>query len=218
MKEYRVQVTVKNNLLLNAIEKAGYKSVSDFCEDAGLRANQVGNLINLKSSPVLKNGELSALAKKILDFLCALPEDLWTEEQLFMKLETNKGYMHLDKQQMDALSYGEKPQDTPELEDLVMRKELQAKVHEVLGTLRPIQQFVLKMRFGMNDEKEMYTLDQIADKLDVTRERVRQIESKAMRTFQRYCKYDGITNEVLRDEGYQPDKSQLVNYTLENLT
>jgi DNA-directed RNA polymerase sigma subunit (sigma70/sigma32) len=70
----------------------------------------------------------------------------------------------------------------------------------------------------MNDQKEMYTLDQIADKLDVTRERVRQIESKAMRTFQRYCKYDGITNEVLRDEGYQPDKSQLVNYTLENLT
>ena len=219
MKEYRVQVTVKNNLLLNAIEKAGYKSISDFCKSAELpNKSEVGNLINLKSSPVLKNGELSALAKKILDFLCALPEDLWTEEQLFMKLETNKGYMHLDKQQMDALSYGEKPQDTPELEDLVMRKELQAKVHEVLGTLRPIQQFVLKMRFGMNDEKEMYTLDQIADKLDVTRERVRQIESKAMHTFQRYCKYDGITNEVLRDEGYQPDKSQLVNYTLENLT
>lgn len=218
MKEYRVQVTVKNNLLLNAIEKAGYKSVSDFCEDAGLRANQVGNLINLKSSPVLKNGELSALAKKILDFLCALPEDLWTEEQLFMKLETNKGYMHLDKQQMDALSYGEKPQDAPELEDLVMRKELQAKVHEVLGTLRPIQQFVLKMRFGMNDQKEMYTLEQIAEKLDVTRERVRQIESKAMRTFQRYCKYDETTREVIKGEGYQPDKSQLVNCTWEDLT
>ena len=203
MKEYRVQVTVKNNLLLNAIEKAGYKSVSDFCEGAGLpNKSEVGNLINLKSSPVLKNGELSALAKKILDFLCALPEDLWTEEQLFMRLETNKGYMHLDKQQMDVLSYGERPQDTPELEDLVMRKELQAKVQEVLGTLRPTQQLVLKLRFGMNDQQEMYTLDEIADKLNVTRERVRQIESKAMHTFQRYCKYDEAIKEVLRDEDY----------------
>lgn len=203
MKEYRVQVTVKNNLLLNAIEKAGYKSISDFCKSAELpNKSEVGNLINLKSSPVLKNGELSALAKKILDFLCALPEDLWTEEQLFMRLETNKGYMHLDKQQMDVLSYGERPQDTPELEDLVMRKELQAKVHEVIGTLRPIHQLVLKMRFGMNDHQEVHTLDQIADKLDVTRERVRQIEHAAMYKFRRYCKYDEAIKEVLRDEDY----------------
>jgi RNA polymerase sigma factor (sigma-70 family) len=203
MKEYRVQVTVKNNLLLNAIEKAGYKSISDFCKSAELpNKSEVGNLINLKSSPVLKNGELSALAKKILDFLCALPEDLWTEEQLFMRLETNKGYMHLDKQQMDVLSYGERPQDTPELENAVMRKELQAKVQEMIGTLRPIHQLVLKMRFGMNDHQEVHTLDQIADKLDVTRERVRQIEHAAMYKFRTLCIHDEAIKEVLRDEDY----------------
>lgn len=199
MKEYRVQVTVKNNLLLNAIEKAGYKSISDFCEGAGLRSNQVGNLINLKSSPILNNGEFSTVAKKILDFLCALPEDLWTEEQLFMKLETNKGYMHLDKQQMDALSYGEKPQDTPELEDLVMRKELQAKVQELVGMLTPKAQLVLKLRFGMNDQQEMHTLDEIADKLNVTRERVRQIESKALRKVRDSCLYNADTRQVIKD-------------------
>ena len=199
MKEYRVQVTVKNNLLLSAIEKAGYKSVAAFCEDAGLQKSVFGELINLKASPMLNSGEFSATARKTLDFLGALPEDLWTEEQLFMKLETNKGYMHLDKQQMDVLSYGEKPEEKLELEDLVMRKELQAKVHEVLGTLRPIQQFVLKMRFGMNDEKEMYTLEEIADKLNITRERVRQIESNALRKVRDYCLYDADAKRVVKD-------------------
>jgi RNA polymerase sigma factor (sigma-70 family) len=199
MKEYRVQVTVKNNLLLSAIEKAGYKSVAAFCDDAGLQKSLFGELINLKASPMLKSGEFSTIARKTLDFLGALPEDLWTEEQLFMKLETNKGYMHLDKQQMDVLSYGEKQEEKLELEDLVMRKELQSKVQELVGMLTPKAQLVLKLRFGMNDQQEMHTLEEIADKLNVTKERVRQIESNALRKIRDSCLYNADTRQVIKD-------------------
>ena len=38
MKEYQIKVTVRNNLLLAAIENAGYKSQSDFAKEIGLRA------------------------------------------------------------------------------------------------------------------------------------------------------------------------------------
>ena len=34
--EYRIKVTVRNNLILNAIENAGYKSVSEFCRAVNL--------------------------------------------------------------------------------------------------------------------------------------------------------------------------------------
>jgi RNA polymerase primary sigma factor len=47
-------------------------------------------------------------------------------------------------------------------------------------TLPPKEHFIIKMRYGI-DIKESLTLDTIGDMLDITRERVRQIENKALR-------------------------------------
>jgi RNA polymerase primary sigma factor len=50
----------------------------------------------------------------------------------------------------------------------------------VLGTLTPREEKVLKMRFGI-DEKKDHTLEEVGQDFDVTRERIRQIEAKALR-------------------------------------
>jgi RNA polymerase primary sigma factor len=46
---------------------------------------------------------------------------------------------------------------------------------------------VLKLRFGLEDDKP-WTLQEIGDKLNLTRERIRQIEKKAMRKLSRIKK------------------------------
>jgi RNA polymerase primary sigma factor len=51
---------------------------------------------------------------------------------------------------------------------------------KVLGTLTPREEKVLKMRFGI-DEKKDHTLEEVGQDFDVTRERIRQIEAKALR-------------------------------------
>ncbi len=53
-------------------------------------------------------------------------------------------------------------------------------IHKVLGTLTPREEKVLKMRFGI-DEKKDHTLEEVGQDFDVTRERIRQIEAKALR-------------------------------------
>lgn len=58
-------------------------------------------------------------------------------------------------------------------------------VEAVLKTLTDREALVLRMRFGMHDG-QCYTLEQVGDFLGVTRERVRQIESKALRKL-RHC-------------------------------
>jgi RNA polymerase primary sigma factor len=51
---------------------------------------------------------------------------------------------------------------------------------EALATLTPREEKVLRLRFGI-DEKGDHTLEEVGQMFDVTRERVRQIEAKALR-------------------------------------
>lgn len=57
---------------------------------------------------------------------------------------------------------------------------LQEQLHSVLSTLPPREQEVLKMRFGLDDGYSL-TLEEVGLYFDVTRERIRQIEAKALR-------------------------------------
>jgi RNA polymerase primary sigma factor len=58
-------------------------------------------------------------------------------------------------------------------------KKISKKIQVVLNTLSPREQKVIKMRFGIGFERN-YTLKEIGRVLSITRERVRQIESRAM--------------------------------------
>ena len=52
-------------------------------------------------------------------------------------------------------------------------------VAHVLATLKPKEEKVIRMRFGFGEEKA-YTLEEIGQCFNVTRERIRQIEAKAL--------------------------------------
>ena len=64
-------------------------------------------------------------------------------------------------------------------EELIMRESLQQELKQLLADLTPRERDVITMRFGLNDGKT-HSLAQIGKSLDLSRERVRQIESKAL--------------------------------------
>lgn len=57
---------------------------------------------------------------------------------------------------------------------------LREKVEEVLSTLTPREARILRLRFGLHNGKQ-YTLEEVGQKFGLTRERIRQIEGKALR-------------------------------------
>jgi RNA polymerase primary sigma factor len=57
---------------------------------------------------------------------------------------------------------------------------LKKQIDEVLGTLNSREQRVLQLRFGLEDDRS-HTLEQVGSEFNVTRERIRQIEAKALR-------------------------------------
>jgi len=64
--------------------------------------------------------------------------------------------------------------------DAVLVSNLQDQTRRVLKSLTPREEQVLKMRFGVGDGSE-HTLEEVGRSFNVTRERIRQIESKALR-------------------------------------
>jgi len=64
--------------------------------------------------------------------------------------------------------------------DVVTRADLEGQTKEVLSTLTPREERVLRLRFGIG-EKSDHTLEEVGQDFDVTRERIRQIEAKALR-------------------------------------
>jgi len=63
--------------------------------------------------------------------------------------------------------------------DVAIASNLAAQTRKVLATLTPREEKVLRMRFGIG-EKSDHTLEQVGQDFDVTRERIRQIEAKAL--------------------------------------
>ena len=71
--------------------------------------------------------------------------------------------------------------DAPPMEETVAHHQLRERVQDMMTKrLRPREQEVLRMRFGLDGSQEQ-TLKQVAKVLGVTRERVRQIEARALR-------------------------------------
>ena len=70
--------------------------------------------------------------------------------------------------------------DAPAPSDVASHTLLKEQLDEVLSTLTPREEKVLKLRFGLEDGRSR-TLEEVGKEFNVTRERIRQIEAKALR-------------------------------------
>jgi RNA polymerase primary sigma factor len=69
---------------------------------------------------------------------------------------------------------------TPSPMEVTYKSMLRDKIDEVLNTLSPREARILRLRFGL-DNGRSYTLEEVGQKFGLTRERIRQIEGKALR-------------------------------------
>lgn len=71
-------------------------------------------------------------------------------------------------------------EETPSPMEVTYQSMMREKLDEVLATLSPREARILRMRFGLDGGKA-YTLEEVGLKFGLTRERIRQIEGKALR-------------------------------------
>jgi RNA polymerase primary sigma factor len=81
--------------------------------------------------------------------------------------------------------------DTVSPADAALHESLRATVRAALEELTPREAKVVRMRFGI-DMASDYTLEEVGKQFDVTRERIRQIESKAMKKLRHPSRADRL--------------------------
>jgi RNA polymerase primary sigma factor len=75
---------------------------------------------------------------------------------------------------------------SPSPAQIVYQNMLRERVDQVLATLSPREARILRLRFGL-DQDRPYTLEEVGQKFGLTRERIRQIEGKALRHLRQPC-------------------------------
>ncbi len=172
MKPIRLEARVRNNILWHQIFDR-YPSVRAFCKDRGHHEAQIGQLLNLRITPLSKHGGYRPVALVLAHEFRMLVEDLFPKGLYGIK-ET-RGVAEISFSQLTAnetklLIYEQQDRQ---------RSEKREAIEEILATLAPREAEIVRRRFGFVGEEE--SLETIARHFDVTKERIRQIETKALR-------------------------------------
>ena len=177
MSDIRLQIKIKSSRIMRAMEKAGIYSAAELCRAMNLPRHQtmVGDLINMKRSPVCRNGSWRRLALEMATAVHREPEELWPEYLRYVELKKNEVTVDMDVDQFQELASN--PNHL--LRNMAVR--------DAIAQLPDRLKNVLELRYGLNGNGE-HTLEETGALLinsgggrGVTRERVRQMEAKALR-------------------------------------
>ncbi len=197
MDEYNVKVTVRNNLILKAIKDFGYTNLNNFAKATGVGITGLYSLVNLMEPPVGVKGEFIKPAKDLMEVLGACPSELWTDEQLTLRLDSNRTERVMSKEALQITLQSSARSliglDYPEQE--MVEQEMVEIVKDKLDSLTPREAQILRMRFGF-DGGIGHTLEEIADIFEVTRETIRQIEARALRHMRHPTRSDDLKQFV----------------------
>ena len=89
----------------------------------------------------------------------------------------------------------------------IVNLNLIEQTRRVLATLTPREERVLRMRFGIGEESD-HTLEEVGQDFNVTRERIRQIEAKALRKLQHSSRSDKLKHFVATDNEMDEDNEE----------
>ena len=76
---------------------------------------------------------------------------------------------------------------------MVTRENMLHDIQSMLKQLMPKERDVLIMRYGLDNNGEKKTLDEIGSHYGVSRERIRQIENRAISKLKKLCKNENLT-------------------------
>jgi len=217
MKDFRIEVKIRNNRIFSRIMKR-WGSIPLCATCTGLTYASLVDYIGFKLNPILSPNirytkafytEIKGLpwknsAVKIADTLGCDVLDLWPDEY-FREVRNNRYFFEANKEDMLDLPIVDRKLLTAG--SSVLEGFDTANINMVLRTIPERNRRVLELRFGLNGNKP-HSLAEIGEVEGLSRERIRQIETKALRLLRhpsraqrlRIVKRENLNNLTLTQE------------------
>lgn len=183
MKDYELTVTIRNNYLLTAMRRAGFKTIRELADASGCSYQSLLKCANLKKAARHgRTGDFRPLVKRVAEFLRVSPEMLFPVQHHGDPLPAHTATMEADLEQMVQLTSAvDEELMLPAPDEQI---DWAAALASGMDGLTEREQTVLKAFYGL-DGPEL-TLEQTGELIGgPSRERVRQILCKALAKLRR---------------------------------
>ena len=175
MSDFNIQIKVRNARLLRAIRsKAG--TAAEFARMSGISQQSLSALLTMRLSPIRQDGEWTSTVLRICEWLGVMPEQIWPAHMEKVLLKRAETEIELSAAQVEAITNG--------ADNAVEQRELLARWISK-ANLVPRDVEVLMLR---NDG---LTMEEVAQIVGTTRERIRQRELRAQRRIRAAAQRDG---------------------------
>lgn len=194
--DIRIEARIRNNALWHAIYD-NWESVNHFCREQGFQPSQVGQLLNLKKSPITQTtGKYRKICLRLAKVFGLLVEDLFPLH--LYKLEKIEAVMEVS---FSALSENQKhiallPASSDDIHDKVVDAYTVAELKKALEFFKPRTQRIIALRFGLDNGRES-TLQEIGDEFGISGTTVTLIIEKALSKLRIPWKFQKLHELVL---------------------
>ena len=192
----RAELKFKNGIFIAALERVVYKSIAEYCRDNKLSYGTIIAYANLHLIPVDEDIRTKMIKTLYEDeyTLFTQFEDVVRIKRGTPKLITNipiDKFIELDTEEVLRL------QSPDQVDESMLKESLAVDVKDTMAGLKDRERMVLNMAYGMNGYHE-HTLEEIGEKFELSRERVRQIREKALRRLRHSSKSKKLHSYVRR--------------------
>jgi len=206
-KDYLVEIKVKNNLLYKKIKDAGYVNVANFAKQNSLCYQTLIKYLNFSRAPIdEKTGNWKRTFLLISDALRCMPGDICPPQHLNNVLKINKAKLEAGAEEIAGYITGNA--DTANLAlDHIIQRENDDLIQDAIAKLTDREQDVIRRRYGFYGDPQTY--DEIGKSYGITKERIRQIEAKALRRMRGPSiakEISKIADEMGLRHGYTPPR------------
>lgn len=165
--------------LAEALKALGWTQ-KRLAEYLGLTQNQMSDWMRGRNLPKEFSEEME---RRLLLLTKKLPEDLFPDEQpKINEVPIGDSSLIAEMDRRSFFEYFNKGglTDPTRPDNKFYNSEFAKAIDQAISTLTPREEEVLRMRFGLDGGSE-HRLDEVAKHFDLTRERIRQIEARALR-------------------------------------
>lgn len=202
MKDYHVEIKVRNNRLLKRIRDRGYESAAKFARDHNLSLMTLYDYLSFRLAPIDAYGNLRRQTLLLCDVLNCLPEDIFPPQHLTATLKKNKASFEATAADIAGYLPGHESAAQPAIDSLVEQENIQI-IDDVLKTLPSRYEQVIRRRFGLGSDPQEQTCREIAPDFGVTQTRINAIEKAAFRLLRATAKRDERLREIVQATGAQ---------------